>query len=465
MSGPALSRSAWEPWAPVVVPRDRRRRHAAWPLVVLFPMLPLWWLLGVAGFVLPLMALPLVLSLLFRRRIAAPKGFGLYLLFLLWCLFSATQLAEQKQAFSLAYRGAIYVAAGALFLYVLNLTKEELPTATVVRCLAAFFVITVVGGIVGMVLPAVTIPTPTQVLMPQQLLNERFVSDLVTASTSASRAFGAYPIHRPKAPFTYTNEWGAAFAMTLPFAICGLAFVRRRLHRDLLLLVLALSVFPLVFSLNRGAWLSVAAGLAYATLRSARGRNAQLLKVVALGLLVLGALLFLTPLGEIIMIRLTNGYGDAHRAELYAQSIDLVRASPFLGHGAPVLVAGNLSAGTHGQLWTILVSQGIPGLVLFVGWLGWAWWKASRPLPVGAPGDPWVRLWCEVAIFVAIVQLPFYDLLPWGLPIAMVAAALAWREADQRPVRVQRAVSTAIAAAPPAANRGFGGAPSTAAPR
>ena len=130
---------------------------------------------------------------------------------------------------------------------------------------------------------AVTIPTPTRALLPPQLLNERFVSDLVTASTSSARAFGAYPIHAPKAPFTYTNEWGAAFAMALPFAICGLAFTRRRLHRDLLLLVLAVSVFPLVFSLNRGAWLSVAAGLAYATLRAARGRNAQLLKIVALG--------------------------------------------------------------------------------------------------------------------------------------------------------------------------------------
>jgi O-antigen ligase len=93
-----------------------------------------------------------------------------------------------------------------------------------------------------------------------------------------------------------------------------------------------------------------------------------------------------------------------------------------------VLVEGNLSAGTHGQLWTILVSQGIPGLVFFVGWLLWALWKASRRLPPGHPGDPAVRFWCEVAIFVAIIQMPYYDLLPWGLPIAMTAAALAWRE-------------------------------------
>jgi hypothetical protein len=33
-----------------------------------------------------------------------------------------------------------------------------------------------------------------------------------------------------------------------------------------------------------------------------------------------------------------------------------------------------------------------------------------------------------VTIFIALIQMPYYDLLPWGLAIAMVAAALAWRE-------------------------------------
>jgi len=217
--------------------------------------------------------------------------------------------------------------------------------------------------------------------------------------------------------------------MTLPFALCALAYTRTRLGRDLLLAILVVSFFPLVFSLNRGAWLSAGAGLLYATVRLARGRNAQLLKLLAAGALVIGALLFVTPLGEIVTARLSNGYGDAHREQLYRDSITLVKDSPILGYGAPVLVEGNLSAGTHGQLWTILVSQGVPGLFLFTGWLVWALWQASRPLDPRSPGDPNVRFWCEVAIFVATVQMPYYDLLPWGLAIAMVAAALAWREA------------------------------------
>jgi O-antigen ligase len=216
--------------------------------------------------------------------------------------------------------------------------------------------------------------------------------------------------------------------MSLPFALCAIAKARTKLARDALVVTALVSIFPLVFSLNRGAWLSAVAGVLYAVVRLARGRNGQLLRVTAAVALLLGAVLFVTPLGEIVVTRLANGYGDAHRAELYAESIDLVRAAPVLGYGAPVLVEGNLSAGTHGQLWTIVVSQGVPGLLFFTAWLVWALWRAARALPRGHPGDRVVRFWCEVAIFVALVQMPYYDLLPWGLSIAMIAAALAWRE-------------------------------------
>ena len=294
--------------------------------------------------------------------------------------------------------------------------------------MAGFFVLTVVGGLIGMIVPNISFTTVARGLIPPSLLTDQFVADLVSASTSSGRAFAAYPIYRPKAPFIYANEWGAAYAMTLPFALCAIAKAKTKSARDALLIVALISVFPLVFSLNRGAWLSAVAGVLYAIIRLSRGRNGQLLRVVAVVTMIFGVVFFVTPLGEIVMTRLQNGYGDAHRAELYEESITLVRASPVLGYGAPVLIEGNLSAGTHGQLWTILVSQGLPGLLAFTAWLLWALWRASRQLPPGHPGDPVVRFWCEVTIFVALVQMPYYDLLPWGLSIAMVAAALAWRE-------------------------------------
>ncbi len=413
-----------------VAPPDHRRHHsgAAWPLIVLFPLLPLWWAIGVSGLVLSMCMLPLAAAVILRRRLLVPRGFGLYLLFLLWCAFSAAELTTGRQAFSAGYRGTMYVAAGLLFLYVLNTPRDRLRPEFAVRIMAGFFVLTVVGGLIGMVIPNISFTTLAKGLVPPQALNDQFISDLVSASTSSGRAFAAYPIYRPKAPFIYANEWGAAYAMTLPFALCAVAKARTRLSREAMLFTIAISVFPLVFSLNRGAWLSATAGMLYATLRLARGRNLQWLRVAAVAVMVIGALAFLTPLGDIVATRLQNGYGDAHRAELYGESIDLVRASPILGYGAPVLVEGNLSAGTHGQLWTIVVSQGLPGLLFFTGWLVWAWWRAKRRLPAGHPGDPVLRFWCEVTIFIALIQMPYYDLLPWGLAIAMVAAALAWRE-------------------------------------
>ena len=401
---------------------------SSWPLLVLFPLLPLWWALGLSGVVLSLCVVPLLATLILRRRVLVPRGFGLYLLFLLWCVFSAAELVTARQWVSAAYRGSMYLAAGLLFLYVLNSSRDRLTPDTAVRILAAFFVVIAVGGLVGMLIPAATFTTPAKALLPGNLLSDPFLSALVSASTSTGKAFAAYPIFRPKAPFIYTNEWGATYAMTLPFALCALTRARTRAGRDILALVLLLSVFPLVFSLNRGAWLSATVGVMYAVLRLARSRNGQVLRVAAAVGLVIAIIVVVTPVDEIVITRLENGYGDAHRAQLYSDSVALIKESPIVGHGAPVLVEGDVSAGTHGQLWTIAVSQGIPGLLLFTGWLLWAWWRAKRPLPRGHPGDRTIRFWCEVTIVVALAQMPYYDLLPWGLAIAMVAAALAWRE-------------------------------------
>jgi len=200
-------------------------------------MLPVWWVLGVSGIVLSLCTLPLIAALVLRRRILVPRGFGLYLVFLLWCVFSATQLASSRQAFSSGYRGSLYVGAGLLFLYVLNASRVDLPPDRIVGIMAGFFVLTVVGGVIGMIVPNISFTTVARGLVPPSLLADQFVSDLVSASTSSGRAFAAYPIYRPKAPFIYANEWGAAYAMSLPFALCAVAKARTKARRDMLLIV------------------------------------------------------------------------------------------------------------------------------------------------------------------------------------------------------------------------------------
>jgi hypothetical protein len=152
------------------------------------------------------------------------------------------------------------------------------------------------------------------------------------------------------------------------------------------------------------------------------------------GVLVLG-LVLLSPLGSLILLRANNGYGDEHRQLLYSSSLTLAARSPIFGFGAPVsLSVLNPSAppgpsiGTHGTLWTLMISNGIPAIVFFLTWFLYVFWKTRRRLPPTGGRDADAYLWCHVVIFTALVQFPYYELLPWGLPIVMIAAAMALRE-------------------------------------
>jgi len=71
---------------------------------MLFALFPLWWLLGLADMIWILMAPPMVLLMVRARAIQVPRGFGIYLLFLLWALCSGVQLERMGEALGFAYR-------------------------------------------------------------------------------------------------------------------------------------------------------------------------------------------------------------------------------------------------------------------------------------------------------------------------------------------------------------------------
>jgi polysaccharide biosynthesis protein PslJ len=406
-----------------------RLAPVGWPLFALLIGLPLWWFLGVSAFIAPLLALPLVLALVERREVLAPAGFGWWILFLMWAIVTATQLDGLRDWAAFSYRLLGYLGATVVFLYLINVPRALLSTRTVVKAMAGFWVVVVAGGMLGVFLPAFSFTTVTEALLPGVLLQDSFVHDMVRASTSSAKAFAAYPIFRPKAPLPYTNIWASVYALTLPFAFAALTMGRFRVTRWKWLGLIAVSLVPFIFSLSRGAWLSVAAAGAYALFRLlGRGKVRVLLGAVAILLLVGGVLLF-TPLGDIILVRWGAGYSNEGRLNIYMESLRLAQASPIFGFGAPVSVPGLPSAGTHGQLWTVLVSHGIPGTVLFLGGLLWIAVRSGRALwSEGARGTT-VRFWTHLVVVIALAQLPFYALLPWGLLIVMVAAGLFWREA------------------------------------
>jgi polysaccharide biosynthesis protein PslJ len=431
--------------APPAFHRDKHKGPhlpAGWAIYLLFGGLFVWWYLGLSGFVQSIFALPLLLALVFRfRAVAMPRGFWFWLLFLLFMFISATQLAGLDNILSWGWRMTIYVGSTIIFLFVYNSPRQSLPARTIVNVLAAFWVLTVLGGLLSMALPNHTFHSLMQSVMPQRYLSNAFVKALVIPSTTGGKSFPGLGIYRVKAPFIYTNQWGSAFALTLPFAFAVITQTRSALTRLTFVGLLILAVVPLVFSLDRGSWLSAAAGSAYGIFRLAkhgRGRSRRMAKAAQALLftgVVTAALVLVSPLGGYILTRLNSGYGDTHRQLLYSSSLTLIRRSPIIGFGSPVSLnvlnpaaPPGPSIGTHGTFWTVLVSNGIPAMVFFGLWMLYALVKTGKRISSTGGRDAEAHFWCHVVIFTAIIQLPYYELLPWGLPIMMIAAATALRE-------------------------------------
>src|SRR3712207_616265 len=80
--------------APGVAPATAAPRVVlpAWPVAALFALYPLWFVLGVLDVILIVVAVPMVLHLLHAPGMRVPRGFALWLLFLLWAGCSLIEL-------------------------------------------------------------------------------------------------------------------------------------------------------------------------------------------------------------------------------------------------------------------------------------------------------------------------------------------------------------------------------------
>jgi hypothetical protein len=408
------------------VPRAVLQLPPGWPIYALFLAFPLWWVLGLGSFVWPVLAMPMLLALLRRGDIRMPRGFGWWLLFLGWLVVSGTQLGDAGRLGAYLYRGSAYFSATVLFLYLYNMPKEALPSKKVVVTLTLFWLFVVFGGYLGTLMPNGSFSTLAEKIIPSGFGDtslQNWLHPTFANRGEASRILG-YSIGRPAAPFAYTNMWGSNFALLVPFVIMSWGLVRKRWWTLLTMGALAASVVPVVSSLNRGLWLSLGLGLLLAgVLFAVKGRTKPLGAVLSV-IVVMGALSLLPPIHRIIVDRLEHGHSNVGREQLYSEAIERVQERPILGFGAPVesqIDPSKPSVGTHGQLWLLLVSTGIPGTIFFLAWFGMALWRSRN-------GSIDVAQWCNVVILIALIQVVFYEQLPAQLHITMIAAALALRE-------------------------------------
>jgi hypothetical protein len=409
-----------------------------WPLYALFYGYPIWWALGLAELVWPIFAFFLLANLVVRREpVRVPRGFGLYLLFLMWMAASGIHVSGLDKWFGFVYRASLYCSAPIIGLFIFNAPKRLLPNRVVVRMMVVFWVVTVGGGLLGLALPNLQLTTLMAKLVPGRLQANSFVYNLVHPKAAQVQHFLGYPVPRPTAPFVFTNDWGGNFALLVPFVLASWSLRSERLRRGwldrLVRLLVPLSLFPVVFSLNRTLWASLAVIAVYGSARfGARGRGVAVLQSAAVLVVVAAFLFSFGPTSQLISDRVATPHSNQGRESLYHQSIDLAAQQPLLGYGGPQQSTADTKSstykhpdvGTQGQLWTVLVAHGLPATLFFFGYFAFVVMQTRR---ARSP----LALWCHIVVLVALFQSPFYGLLAAQLHLVFIAVGLASREVTE----------------------------------
>jgi hypothetical protein len=397
-----------------------------WPVTVVVPGLVVWWALGLAPFVRFVVIVPMALRLLATRRVRIPAGFGVWMLFLGLVALSGLQV-EPARIVLFAFHAGEYVAAGVFLLYVHDLAvRDPGVTARVRRSLVHAWYLLVGTGWLAILVPTLTLPSLSQSILPARLATDPWVTTLTTPAVAQVQDFLGFPIPRPAAPYVYTNGWGSAFALLFPLVVLTAIRAAPR-QRRVARWGLVLSVAPAVMSANRAMWASLAAGLLYLVFAAREAPTRRALRRAA-AIVSIGTLLLLvgTPLGGIVIQRVDTPHSNSARLDLAVAAGDLVAESPLVGHALPQPWDGpgiRPPVGTQGQLWTLLVSHGIPATLAFVGFFI----VIYRRMASDRSG-----LWGRAALVAAAVQLPFYELSAGQLTLLTIMAGLALADTARR---------------------------------
>jgi hypothetical protein len=415
-----------------------RRMPPGWQLYLLIGLYPVLWGLGLAYFVWPVAAGVFVLSLCLRSAIRVPPGFGIWVLFLMWMLFSAIELSTAQQAGLFAWRAVIYLTATGVFLWIYNASAGDLPDDTVAGALTVLWALAVVGGLVGVFDPTFSFHTLGEALVPKSVLNNPTAYAYVHPALAQIqfKALG-HPIGRPITLFAYTNQWAATVGVLTPFAVITTLRSRSPMIRKGMLILFAIAAIPIIVSINRGLWIALITAAIFVGVRLAAARHARLLMGGGAVALVLAAIILVSPLGHLADQRVSSSHNsNGTRATLYSDTFSGTSKSPLFGFGTPRASANlsstaNVRVGTQGQFYLILFSHGYPGLVFYLGWFGFTFLLALRRRSLDE------ILW-ESVILISFVEMMVYDFLPAAIYVVMIACALLWRRRTAEVAERQR---------------------------
>lgn len=437
---------------PAVLAGPRSTTLPAWPLAGVLLLYPLWWALGLGVLIFPIAAVPMAAALLRAhvagRPVRLPPGFALWAVFLVAVVISMAALDTEPtgavdehasaRLLGVGFRLIQYAALTVLLVYAGNLTEAELPRYRLVRLLAWMFAVTVAGGLLGVFAGHFEFTSPVELLLPHGVREKGFVQSLVHpyAAQVMDVVRNSHP--RPAAPWGYTNTWGNNFCLlAVWFVAWAWGGGQSRRTRMFALACLAVSIVPVVHSLNRGLWIGLGVAAAYVAVRLALAGRIWVIGAVGLAAAALAAALVVTPLGGVVTARLDDGKSNGVRSFLMDRAIAGMVESPVIGFGSTRTTVGgrnsitvgesadcercgNFTVGGNGQFWQLIFAHGLVGTAAYLGFFGYGLWRFRRDrTPIGVAGS--------CAIVGTFAAMLWYNALVTPLAFMFLAYALLWR--------------------------------------
>jgi hypothetical protein len=434
---------------PVVRAAPPRFLKPGWPLAVLYLGFPLWWALGLAQLVFFVMATAMAVILRKQRTpLHVPRGFSLWLLFLVWMLVGVLLVRAEApgtvpggglgRVAGFSVRAGWYLAVTIVMLYVVN-TARTVSTQRITRLLGWMFVVTAAFGVLAVLVPTLEFESPVELLLPEKLAGTNFIRALVHPSLSSSSDFLGYVQPRPTAPFPYSNAWGNNVALYLPFFVLAWFGRDAGWRRKLAPFVLIGAIFPITFSLNRGLWISLALAAIYAAVRLAVNGRGRALQVLVAATVVGGIVFVSSPLYDTIVLRVETPHSNDRRAGTAETVIDVTAAgSPLMGYGTTRTMQGTFASlaggetadchqcaapplGTQGFMWRLVLTTGFVGTALCLAFFAAQFLRRAR-------GPSPLHVTCCTVLLVGVLCFFVYDSLGSALFTAMIAVGLLARE-------------------------------------
>jgi hypothetical protein len=445
----SLAEALQAPPTPAPPPAPRFLKPG-WPLSVLYLGFPVWWALGLAQVIF--FATALAMAVILRRQgpLRVPRGFAPWLLFLVWMfagaiLFRATAPGTVPgggigRLANFAVWAGWYVAITIAMLYVAN-TARQVSTQRIVRLLGWMFVVTASFGVLAVLAPTLEFESPMELVLPHSVVSTNFVRTLIHPSLSSTSDFLGYVQPRPTAPFPYSNAWGNNLALYLPFFVLAWFGRDAGWRRKVGPFVLIAAVFPIIFSLNRGLWISLALAAVYAAVRLAVNGRVRALQALVAALLVGGIAFASSPLYDTLVLRVETPHSNDRRAGTAETVVSTAaHGSPFVGYGTTRTMQGSFSSlaggetqschqcaapplGTQGFMWRLVLTTGFGGTVLCLSFFVLQFLRRARgPAPLDVTT-------CTV-LLVAVLCFFVYDSLGSAMFTALIAVGLMARADD-----------------------------------